>query len=100
MEEQQAQMEAQRAAQMRLGEQYGVDPLMFEAGMGDFALQQALTPSAPPEMTSRMRELAAAGIDFSSPEGQEALLRGSGVNVNVNGGDSSAMERIGESIVD
>jgi hypothetical protein len=47
MEEQQAQMEAQRAAQMRLGEQYGVDPLMFEAGMGDFALQQALTPSTP-----------------------------------------------------
>jgi hypothetical protein len=100
MEEQQAQMEAQRAAQMRLGEQYGVDPLMFEAGMGDFALQQALTPSEPPEMTSRMRELAAAGIDFSSPEGREALLRGSGVNVNVGGGDSSAMERIGESIVD
>jgi hypothetical protein len=87
MEEQQAQMEAQRAAQMRLGEQYGVDPLMFEAGMGDFALQQALTPSAPPEMTSRMRELAAAGIDFSSPEGREALLRGSGVNVNVGGGE-------------
>jgi hypothetical protein len=47
MEEQQAQMEAQRAAQMRLGEQYGVDPLMFEAGMGDFALQQALTPDGP-----------------------------------------------------
>jgi hypothetical protein len=106
MEEQQAQMEAQRAAQMRLGEQYGVDPLMFDAGLGEQALTSAMAPPSPGYSILSPQETAQMGLPDGArfqrgPDGRITQIGGGGTNVTVNnGGDSAAMERIGESIVD
>lgn len=48
-EAQEAQAEAQRQAQLQLGQQHGIDPLLFEAGMGQEALTQAMRPAPAPD---------------------------------------------------
>ena len=99
-EEQQAQMEAQRAAQMRLGEQYGVDPLMFEAGMGDFALQQALTPGQSAETFRPMSIEEAQSFGIEDPAGYAIGANGlpqliDGTDAASNGGGTIPAELAG-----
>lgn len=48
-EAQEAQAEAQRQAQLQLGQQHGIDPLLFDAGMGQEALTQAMRPAPAPD---------------------------------------------------
>lgn len=94
-EQQEQQAEAQRQAQLQLGQQHGIDPLMFEAGMGEQALSQAMRPAErfsvlPAEQSAQMG-LPENGRFQVGPDGRVHQIGGASTTINNNMGNGTGV---------